>query len=124
MPGYSVTDFGDSIRFGASTAAEDEKDLSKVHFSLEKFKTYAAGYLDGCGGMLKNSEIMLLPEGAKMMTIECGMRFLADFIDGDKYFKIAYPEHNLDRCRTQLKLVSEMEDHWDEMKKCVSEYVK
>ena len=68
-------------------------------------------------------EIMLLPEGAKMMTIECGMRFLADFIDGDKYFKTAYPEHNLDRCRTQLKLVSEMEKHWDEMKSCVSEYV-
>ena len=124
MPGFSVTDFGDAIRFGASTAAEDEKDLSKVKLDMEKFRVYTKGFLDGCGGLLSDSEIMLLPEGAKMMTIECGMRFLADFIDGDKYFKIAYPEHNLDRCRTQLKLVSEMEDHWDEMKKCVSEYVK
>ena len=124
IPGFSVTDFGDAIRFGASTAAEDEKDLSKVKLDMEKFRVYTKGFLDGCGGLLSDSEIMLLPEGAKMMTIECGMRFLADFIDGDKYFKIAYPEHNLDRCRTQLKLVSEMEDHWDEMKKCVSEYVK
>ena len=124
MPGYSVTDFGDSIRFGASTAAEDEKDLSKVHFSLEKFKTYAAGYLDGCGGMLKNSEIMLLPEGAKMMTIECGMRFLADYLDGDTYFKTAYAEHNLVRCRTQLKLVSEMEENWDEMKNTVEGFCR
>ena len=124
MPGYSVTDFGDSIRFGASTAAEDEKDLSKVHFSLEKFKTYAAGYLDGCGGMLKNEEIMLLPEGAKMMTVECGMRFLADYLDGDTYFRTAYPEHNLVLCRTQLKLVSEMEDKWDEMKKVVGEFCR
>lgn len=124
MPGYSVTDFGDSIRFGASTAAEDEKDLSKVHFSLEKFKTYAAGYLDGCGGMLKNEEIMLLPEGAKMMTAECGMRFLADYLAGDTYFKTAYSEHNLVRCRTQLKLVAEMEDKWDEMKKAVKEFCR
>ena len=124
MPGYSVTDFGDSIRFGASTAAEDEKDLSKVHFSLEKFKTYAAGYLDGCGGMLKNEEIMLLPEGAKMMTIECGMRFLTDYLEGDTYFRTAYPEHNLVRCRTQLKLVSEMEEQWDEMKNAVKEFCK
>ena len=73
--------------------------------------------------MLSDSEIMLLPEGAKMMTAECGMRFLADFIDGDRYFKTEYPEHNLDRCRTQLKLVAEMEAHWAEMKECVSEYV-
>ena len=124
MPGYSVNDFGDSIRFGASTAAEDEKDLSKVHFSLEKFKTYAAGYLDGCGGMLKNEEIMLLPEGAKMMTIECGMRFLTDYLEGDTYFRTAYPEHNLVRCRTQLKLVSEMEEQWDEMKNAVKEFCK
>lgn len=122
MPGYSVTDFGDSIRFGAATAAEDEKELSKVHFSLEKFKIYAKGYLDGCGGMLKDDEIMLLPEGAKIMTLECGMRFLTDYLSGDTYFKTAYPEHNLVRCRTQLKLVTEMEDKWDEMKAIVGEF--
>lgn len=122
MPGFSVTDFGDAIRFGAATAAEDETDLSKVKLDMEKFRIYAKGFLDGCGGLLSDSEIMLLPEGAKMMTIECGMRFLADYLEGDHYFKTDYPAHNLDRCRTQLKLVSEMEKYWDAMKACVSEY--
>ena len=124
MPGYSVTDFGDAIRFGASTAAEDEKDLNKVHFDIELYKAYLKGFLDGCGGRLKNSEIMLLPEGAKMMTIECGMRFLGDYINGDIYFKTAYDDHNLVRARTQLKLVSEMEEKWDEMKKAAKSYCK
>lgn len=124
MPGFSVTDFGDSIRFGASTAAEDEKDTEKVLLDINKFKIYTEGYLDGCGGMLKDSEIMLLPEGAKMMTIECGMRFLTDYLNGDTYFKVAYPEHNLVRCRTQLKLVKEMEKHWNTLKETVKKYVK
>jgi len=124
MPGFSVTDFGDAIRFGASTADEDEKDLDKVKLDIEKFRIYAKGFIDGCGGRLPKEEIMLLPEGAKMMTVECGMRFLADFIDGDTYFKTAYAEHNLVRCRTQFKLVSEMEAHWDEMKAIVAEYCK
>ena len=119
MPGFSVTDFGDAIRFGASTAAEDEKDLSKVNMDVEMFGIYTKGFLEGCGGQLINSEIMLLPEGAKMMTIECGMRFLADYLAGDTYFKIAYPEHNLDRCRTQLKLVADMESKWQIMKEAV-----
>ncbi len=122
MPGYSVNDFGDSIRFGASTAAEDEKDLSKVHFDIGLFETYTKGFLKGCAGILTNGEVSLLPEGAKMMTLECGMRFLADFIDGDTYFKTSYPEHNLVRCRTQFRLVEEMEQHWDEMKKIVEKY--
>ena len=108
MPGFSVTDFGDYIRFGASTAAEDEKDLDKVWMDLELFETYAKGFLTGCGGSLPHSEIMLLPEGAKMMTIECGMRFLADYLEGDTYFRTHYPTHNLDRCRTQFKLVADM----------------
>ena len=115
MPGYSVNDFGDSIRFGASTAAEDEKDLSKVHFDINLYNTYAKGFLFGCGGTLTESERRLLPVGAKMMTLECGMRFLTDYLLGDTYFKTAYPEHNLVRCRTQLKLVSEMEKHESEM---------
>ena len=123
MPGYSVTDFGDAIRFGASTAAEDEKDLSKVHFSMDLFNAYTKGYMAGCGGKLKPTEIMLMPEGAKMMTVECGMRFLTDYLEGDTYFKTAYPEHNLVRARTQLKLVKEMEEHWDEMKEAVRQYV-
>ena len=124
MPGYSVTDFGDAIRFGASTAAEDEKDLSKVHFDINLYRAYLKGFLSGSGGRLINSEIMLLPEGAKMMTIECGMRFLGDYINGDTYFKTSYPEHNLVRARTQLKLVKEMEENWDEMKKEAEKYCR
>lgn len=124
MPGFSVTDFGDAIRFGANTADEDEKDLSKVMFDLEKFKVYAKGFIEGCGGRLPKEEIELLPEGALMMTLECGMRFLTDYLDGDTYFKVAYPEHNLVRCRTQFKLASEMEKYWDEMKAIVAEFAE
>lgn len=123
MPGFSVTDFGDSIRFGASTAAEDEKDLSKVWMDIELFETYAKGFIKGCGGLLSKDEIELMPEGAKMMTIECGMRFLTDYLEGDTYFKSKYPEHNLDRCRTQFKLVADMEEKWDEMKEIVKKYI-
>lgn len=122
MPGFSVNDFGDSIRFGASTAAEDEKDLNLVHFSINMFETYTRGFLKGCAGSLTEAELDLLPEGAKMMTLECGMRFLTDYLSGDTYFKTAYKEHNLVRCRTQFKLVSEMEEQWDNMKKIVSKY--
>ena len=119
MPGFSVNDFGDSIRFGASTAAEDEKDLSKVEMDINLFETYAKGFITGCGGLLTKDEIMLLPEGAKMMTIECGIRFLTDYLEGDTYFKTKYPDHNLDRCRTQFKLVADMESKWDKMKEIV-----
>lgn len=124
MPGFSVTDFGDAVRFGASTAAEDEKDLSKVNFDIEKFEIYAKGFLDGCDGKLPDEEIMLLPEGAKMMTIECGMRFLADYLEGDTYFKTSYLDHNLVRARTQFKLVKDMEDNWEILKSIVKKYCK
>lgn len=124
MPGYSVTDFGDSIRFGASTAAEDEKDLSRVHFHLGLYAAYVKGFLKGSGTSLPESELMLLPEGAKMMTVECAMRFLADYLQGDVYFKTAYPEHNLVRFRTQKKLIEGMEDAWDEMKRIVREEIE
>ena len=123
MPGFSVNDFGDSIRFGASTAAEDEKDLDKVWMDLDLFESYAKGFLKGCGGLLTKDEIELMPEGAKMMTIECGMRFLTDYLEGDTYFKTKYPEHNLDRCHTQFKLVADMEEKWDEMKAIVKKYI-
>lgn len=119
MPGYAVNDFGDSIRFGASTAPEDEKDLTKVHFDISLYRTYTAGFLKGCDGTLTDEERRLLPVGAKMMTVECGMRFLTDYLSGDTYFKTAYPEHNLVRCRTQFKLVEEMEKSWNEMQKAV-----
>jgi len=119
MPGLSVNDFGDSIRFGASTAAEDETNLSNVNLSLKLFDAYTAGFLSACRESLTECEVMHLRDGAKMMTLECGTRFLTDYINGDKYFSIKREDHNLDRCRTQLKLVSEMERHWDEMQKII-----
>ena len=124
MPGFSVTDFGDAIRFGANTAAEDEKDLSKVSLDLNLFEVYTKGCLTGCDGSLNVEEIRLLPEGAKMMTIECGMRFLTDYLNGDLYFKTSYPKHNLVRARTQLKLVEDMENKLDDMKEIIKKYCK
>ncbi len=114
MPGLVAYDFGDSIRFGASTAAEDEKDLSRVEMSLDLFRTYAEGFVPACGG-LTAAELMSLPLGARTMTLENGMRFLTDYLEGDHYYHIAYPEHNLDRCRTQLKLLSDMEKKREQM---------
>ena len=116
MPGYSVNDFGDSIRFGANTAAEDETDLSKVSLDLELYHAYADGFLRGCGGKLTQCEIDLLPVGAIMMTFECGIRFLTDYIEGDTYFRISRPSHNLDRCRNQFALVADMEKKLELMK--------
>lgn len=119
MPGLSLYDFGDSIRFGASTATEDEKDLDKVSMSLELFEAYTAGYLSSAKESLTENEVKYLPFSAKIMTYECGIRFLTDYLNGDTYFKIAYPEHNLDRCHTQFKLVYDMEQKMDEMQKIV-----
>ena len=120
MPGLSAYDFGDSIRFGAATAAEDEKDLSKMEMDLELFRTFTRGFLKACPG-LTGEERKALPLGAMTMTLECGVRFLTDYLDGDHYFGIHYPDHNLDRCRTQFKLVTDMEAKWDEMMKIVEE---
>ena len=122
MPGLSVNDFGDSIRFGANTGSEDEKDLSKVTCSLELYEAYVKGYIEGCNGKLTEKEIEMLPTGAKVMTFECGMRFLTDYLQGDTYFKIHRENHNLDRCRTQFKLVEDMEAKWDEMQAIVAKY--
>ena len=122
MPGLAMHDFGDSIRFGASTAAEDEKDLDKVWCSMELFDIYAKGFIEGCAGGLTQREIELLPMGAKVITFECGMRFLTDYLQGDTYFKIHRPGHNLDRCRTQFKLVRDMESKWDEMNAIIKKY--
>ncbi len=124
MPGLSLYDFGDSIRFGANTAAEDEKDLSKVSLSLENFKAYTMGYLSTAGESLTGNEIEQLAFSSKLMTLECGMRFLGDYLNGDVYFKIAYPEHNLVRCRTQFELVADIERKLDEMNKIVAECCK
>ncbi len=122
MPGLSIFDFGDSIRFGASTGAEDEKDLSKVSLSLELFELYTKGFLEGCGGKLTDKEVRMLPMGARLMTMENGIRFLTDYLEGDVYFHISYPEHNLDRCRTQFKLAADMEKKWERMEEIVRKY--
>ena len=109
MPGLSLYDFGDAIRFGAKTAFEDEPDLSKVSISMELFAAYTEGYLSECAEALTQSEIDHLAFSAKLMTYECGVRFLTDYLCGDVYFKIDYPEHNLVRARNQFKLVEEIE---------------
>ena len=122
MPGLAVNDFGDSIRFGASTGAEDEQDLSRISCDLNLYEIYVKGFIEGCGGALTETEIDMLPMGAIMMTFECGMRFLTDHLDGDNYFKIHRENHNLDRCRTQFKLVADMESKLEQMKAIVEKY--
>lgn len=119
MPGSSLYDYGDSIRFGAATAAEDEKDVSKMSLDLNLFRVYTEGYLKACPS-LTTKEKELLPLGAKIITLELGVRFLTDYLDGDLYFKTAYPEHNLVRARTQLKLVADMEAKWAQMEEIVA----
>ena len=121
MPGLTAYDFGDAIRFGASSAAEDEQDLRKVYLSLELFKAFSEGFLSVCGDSLTSLERDTLVEGARLMTLECGSRFLTDYLQGDTYFHIARPNHNLDRARTQMALVRDMENKWTQMKKIIRE---
>ena len=111
MPGSLLYDFGDAIRVGCSTAKEDEPDLDKVHFDKENFVAFTRGFMRGLGDSITDKERELLPVGAILMTFECGMRFLTDYLEGDVYFKIAYPEHNLVRCRAQFRLVEELEEN-------------
>ena len=118
MPGLSAYDFGDAIRFGASTASEDEPDLSKVSLDLELFRAFTRGFLEACPS-LTDAEIDALAQGAYTMTVECGIRFLGDYINGDVYFSIDRPEQNRDRARTQFRLAADMERHWDEMRDIV-----
>lgn len=120
MPGLCGNDFGDSIRFGASTALEDEKDLSLVSLSLPLFESYARGFLRSCGESLTPLEIDTLPLCAKLMTLECGLRFLTDYLEGDVYFRTHRNGHNLDRCRTQFALVADMERKFDDMRKIIN----
>jgi Ser/Thr protein kinase RdoA (MazF antagonist) len=112
MPGLSLYDFGDSIRFGASTGAEDEKDLSKVQLDVGKYEVFRKGFTQAFPD-LTDREQELLPMGAKVITMEQAARFLTDYLEGDPYYRIHYPEQNLDRTRTQIRLVQEMEDKWD-----------
>ena len=124
MPGSILYDFGDALRFGASSGDEDETDLSKIYFDLEKYKSFSEGFLGEVGECLTKREIELLPESVIIMTYECGIRFLADYLNGDVYFKIHRENHNLDRARTQLKLVADMETKLDEMHRIAESFIK
>ena len=119
MPGLSLYDFGDSIRFGAATAAEDEKDLSKMSMDLHLFEVYTKGFLEAATA-LTDREVELLPLGAFVITLELATRFMKDYLDGDVYFKVAYPEHNLVRARAQMKLAADMQNKFDEMNRIVA----
>ena len=122
MPGLSVHDFGDAIRFATASAAEDEKDLSKVYMNIDSFDAFSKGFIGMAKGFFTQSEIDNIVTGAKLMTLECAVRFLTDYINGDVYFKTDYPEHNLDRARTQIKLVSDMEKKESEMETIIKKY--
>lgn len=124
MPGSMLYDFGDSIRFGASTALEDEKDLDKVHFSTELFRAYAEGFIGQVCSSVTKREAELFAFAGNMMTLECGMRFLADYLAGDTYFATKYAEHNLVRSRTQIKLVQEMEAKASEIRAIVDDVLE
>ena len=123
MPGLAANDFGDSIRFGAATAQEDEKNLDLVHFDINLYEMYVKGYLEETKDALTDAEIKSLAWGARIITLECGIRFLTDYLQGDTYFKTSYPEHNLVRARTQFKLVYEMEQQFEEMQKIIQKYL-
>ncbi len=124
MPGSALYDFGDMVRFGTNSANEDEVDLSKVYFKEEYFESFAKGYIDGLNGKLTEAEIENLAFSGILMTYECGMRFLTDYLEGDTYFKIHRENHNLDRCRTQFKLVSDMEKVLDKTTAFAVNYAK
>lgn len=122
MPGSILYDFGDGLRVGAASGAEDEVDLDKIWFKLDSFEQFTKGYAEELGDTLTAREIELLPLSAKLLTYECGIRFLTDYLNGDTYFRIHREHHNLDRCRTQFKLVKDIDSKTEEMKKIVSKY--
>lgn len=124
MPGLAINDFGDSIRFGANHCMEDEQDLTKVNFDISLYEAFTRGFLEGARGSLTSAELEYLPWGARLMTLECGIRFLTDYLDGDHYFHVSHPRQNLDRARTQLKLVKDMEEQFDAMGAVVAKYAR
>ncbi len=121
MPGSVLYDFGDAIRFGACTAAEDEPDTNKIALDLDLFEQFTRGFISGLGGALTEMEYELLPEGAMLLTYEQAMRFLTDYLNGDTYFKLNYPEHNIVRTRAQIALLRDMEKKLSEMRRIVRE---
>lgn len=115
MPGILPYDFGDALRFGANTAAEDETNRKKVSFDLHLYQMELWGYLEGCDGSITKKEILLLPRGVLVVTFEHAVRYLTDYLFGDRYFTAAYEEHNLDRCRNQLELLKDIESKWESL---------
>ena len=115
MAGSVIYDYGDAVRFGASTAAEDEPDTSKIHLDMDLFRAFTRGFISEVQGSLTESELRMLPLGIKVMTCELAMRFFTDYIDGDLYFKVRSPEHNLIRAHAQMKLLEDIEDKYDEL---------
>ncbi len=122
MPGLAMHDFGDAIRFAANTAVEDETDLSKVGLDLENYREFTRGFMSACRSLTKN-EIDTMALGAITITIELASRFLADHINGDKYFRIHRENHNLERARCQIRLAQDMIDKYDKMCQIVNESV-
>ncbi len=122
MPGSMLYDYGDSLRFGTNTGAEDEQDLSKVYCDLELFEEFTRGYLEVLNGTMTPGEVELMPMAGQIITLECGMRFLTDYLNGDTYFRIHRPNHNLDRARAQFRLAEDMELHYDEMAAIINKY--
>lgn len=120
MPGYVMSDFGDFMRTAGNTGAEDDKDLSKVGLNMEIFKAFAKGYLETAGSWLTPAEVEYLPFGARLLTYMQTVRFLTDYLNGDTYYKIKYPTHNLDRTMAQLTHLQSLEAHDAEM----NDYIK
>jgi Ser/Thr protein kinase RdoA (MazF antagonist) len=123
MPGYIHYDFGDAIRTAANTAAEDEKELSKVNLNINLFEAYASGYLSETRDTLNNIEKEYLAFAPRLITFTIALRFLTDYIDGDNYFKIHHEHHNLQRSRAQMRLVEDMEEKYDQMQKIISRMI-
>ncbi len=121
MPGYVLSDFGDFIRTGANNGAEDDRDLDNVEVDLEIFKAYAKGYLENAASFLTDIEVENLAYGAKLLTYMQTVRFFTDYINGDTYYKISYPEHNLVRTKAQFKLLQSLEKNFEEMQRVVME---
>ena len=119
MPGSALYDFGDALRMGGSTAAEDETDLDKVWFNVEAFESFAKGYCSEMAEKLNAREKELLAFSAKLLTYECGIRFLTDYLDGDVYFKIHRENHNIDRARNQFKLVADIAKKEEKLNKII-----
>ena len=124
MPGSYLYDYGDALRSLFTGEYEDSKDLSKIKVDIDIFKTYTKGYLSEMGDLLTKKEKELLPFAIFLLTAELGIRFLTDYLDGDTYFRTAYPEHNLVRARTQIKLAQEIYSRLDELNEIVKELSK